>query len=98
MAILLLELKSNNQLNIKIIITMKTLEEFVALFAEQFDDTDPSEITATTVFHDLDEYSSLIGLSIIAMADEEFDVALKGDDVKNSVTVEDLYNRVISKL
>lgn len=77
---------------------MKTLEEFVALFAEQFDDTDPSEITAATVFHDLDEYSSLIGLSIIAMVDEEFDVALKGDDVKNSVTVEDLYNRVISKL
>lgn len=77
---------------------MKTLEEFVALFAEQFDDTDPSEITATTVFHDLDEYSSLIGLSIIAMADEEFDVALKGDDVKNSVTVKDLYNCVISKL
>ena len=77
---------------------MKTLEEFVALFSEQFDDTDPSEITATTVFHDLDEYSSLIGLSIIAMVDEEFDVALKGDDVKNSITVEDLYNRVISKL
>ena len=77
---------------------MKTLEEFVALFAEQFDDTDPSEITATTVFHDLDEYSSLIGLSLIAMVDEEFDVALKGDDVKKSVTVEDLYNRVISKL
>jgi acyl carrier protein len=77
---------------------MKTLEEFVELFAEQFDDTDPSEITATTVFHDLDEYSSLIGLSLIAMVDEEFDVALKGDDVKNSVTVEDLYNRVISKL
>ncbi len=77
---------------------MKTLEEFVALFAEQFDETDPSEITSTTAFHDLDEWSSLIGLSIIAMVDEEFDVALKGDDVKNSVTVEDLYNRVISKL
>jgi len=77
---------------------MKTLEEFVELFAEQFDDTDPSEIQANTVFRDLDEWSSLIGLSIIAMVDEEFDVALKGDDVKISVTVEDLYNRVISKL
>jgi acyl carrier protein len=77
---------------------MKSLEEFVALFAEQFDDTDPSEITATTAFRDLDEYSSLIGLSLIAMVDEEFDVALKGDDVKNSVTVEDLYNKVIEKL
>ena len=77
---------------------MKTLEEFVTLFAEQFDFTDPSEISAETVYHDLDEWSSLISLSIIAMVDEEFDVALKGDDVKESVTVEDLYNRVVSKL
>ena len=77
---------------------MKTLDEFVALFAEQFDDTDDSEITAATVFHDLDEWSSLVGLSIIAMVDEEFELALKGDDVKNSVTVEDLYNCIISKL
>lgn len=78
--------------------TMKSLEEFVALFAEQFDDTDASEIQANTVFHDLDEWSSLIGLSVIAMVDEEFEVALKGDDVKGSVTVEDLYNKVIAKL
>lgn len=77
---------------------MKTLEEFVALFAEQFDETDASEIQATTVFHDLEEWSSLIGLSVIALADEEFDVALKGDDVKNAVTVEDLYNTIIAKL
>lgn len=77
---------------------MKSLEEFVGLFAEQFDETDASEIKANTVFHDLDEWSSLIGLSVIAMVDEEFDVALKGDDVKNAVTVEDLYNNVKSKL
>jgi len=77
---------------------MKSLDEFVALFSEQFDDTDTNEITAATVFHELDEWSSLIGLSVIAMVDEEFEVALKGDDVKNSVTVEDLYNKVLEKL
>ena len=77
---------------------MKTLDEFVELFAEQFDDTDASEIQATTVFHDLDEWSSLVGLSVIAMVDEEFDVALKGDDVRNSVTVEDLYKTVCGKM
>lgn len=77
---------------------MKSLEEFVALFVEQFDETDASEITATTVFHDLDEWSSLIGLSVIAMVDEEFDVTLRGDDVRSSVTVEDLYNKVIAKI
>jgi len=77
---------------------MKSLDEFVALFAEQFDDTDANEIQASTVFHNLDEWSSLVGLSVIAMVDEEFDVALKGDDVKNAVTVENLYNNVIAKL
>ena len=77
---------------------MKNLQEFVELFAEQFDDTDASEIQADTNFHKLDEWSSLIGLSVIAMVDEEFDVALKGDDVKNSVTVEDLYNTIVGKM
>ena len=77
---------------------MKSLNEFITLFAEQFDETDASEINAKTVFHELSEWSSLIGLSVIAMVDEEFEVSLKGDDVKNSVTVEDLYNKVVSKL
>lgn len=77
---------------------MKTLDEFVQLFAEQFDETDANEIGASTKFHDLDEWSSLIGLSVIAMVDEEFEVALKGDDVKNASTVEDLYKVVVSKL
>ena len=77
---------------------MKTLDELVTLFAEQFDETDPSTIKADTVYHELDEWSSLIGLSVMAMVDEEFEVALKGDDVKNSVTVEDLYNKVIAHL
>lgn len=76
---------------------MKTLDEFVTLFAEQFDDTDASEFTSTTVFHDLEEWSSLIGLSIIAMVDEEFEVALNADDMISSVTIQDLYEKVIAK-
>lgn len=77
---------------------MKTLDEFVELFAEQFDETDASEIQASTEFHELDEWSSLIALSLIAMVDEEFEVTLKGDDVKSAITVEDLYNKVTAKL
>ena len=74
------------------------LKDFIANFAEQFDDTDASEIQANTVFHELDEYSSLIALSIIAMVDEEYDVQLKGDDMRAAVTVEDLFNIVKSKI
>ena len=77
---------------------MNTLEDFILNFAEQFDDTDASEITATTIFRNLEEYSSLIALSIIAMVDEEYDVQLKGDDMRSAITVEDLFNIVKSKL
>ena len=73
------------------------LEEFIQSFAEQFDDTDASEFKAGTVFHELPEYRSLISLSIIAMIDEEYDVTLKGDDMKSAVTIEDLFNIVKSK-
>ena len=73
------------------------LNEFIEHFAEQFDDTDPSEIKAETVFKDLDEWSSLIALSIIAMVDEEYDITIKGDEIRNSETVEDLFNAVKAK-
>ena len=74
------------------------INDFIEHFAEQFDDTNPSEISATTNFRDLDEWSSLIALSIIAMVDEEYDVTLKGDDIRNSNTVEDLFNIVAAKI
>lgn len=77
---------------------MKSLEEFVKLVADQFDETDASIFTPQTVFSDLEEWSSLVGLSLLAMVDEEFGVTLNGDDFKSSATIEDLYNRIISKL
>ena len=74
------------------------IKEFIENFADQFDDTDISELKAETVFKELDEWSSLIALSIIAMVDEEYDVQLKGDDMRAAVTVEDLFNIVKSKM
>lgn len=74
------------------------LNEFIAHFAEQFEETDTTNFTGDTNFRDNDEWSSLIGLSIIAMIDEEYDVVLKGDDIKRSKTIKDVYDIVCSKL
>lgn len=74
------------------------INEFVAHFAEQFDFTDLDEFKPETVFRDLDEWSSLMALSIIAMVDEEYEVTLQGDDMKAAVSIEDLFNIVQSKL
>lgn len=73
------------------------IKEFVENFANQFDETDPSEITPTTNFRELDEWSSLIGLSIIAMVDDEYDVTLRGEDMRKANTVEELFEVVKSK-
>ena len=73
------------------------IKEFIEHFAEQFDDTDASEFKPETIFKDLDEWSSLIALSVIAMVDEEYEVTLKGEDIRNSNTIEDLFNLVKSK-
>lgn len=73
------------------------IKEFIDNFASLFDDTDASEIIASTDFKALDEWSSLIALSVIAMIDEEYDVSVKGADIRNAVTVEDLFNTVAAK-
>ncbi len=73
------------------------LNDFISKVAEQFEETDANLIAASTKFQELDEYSSLIALSIIAMIDEEYDVAIKGNDLRSAVTVEDLFNTVKNK-
>ena len=73
------------------------LQDFVEKFAEQFDETDVNSIKAETEFRGLKEWSSLIVLSVIAMVDEEYNVTLKGDDIRRAVTVEDLFNTVINR-
>jgi len=73
------------------------LNEFVKHFADQFDDTDPSEIVSETAFHDLDEWSSLIALSVLNMVEKKYGVSLSFDDLKKSTTVEDVFNVVVSK-
>lgn len=73
------------------------LNEFVAKFAEQFDETEVSEITASTVFHDLDEWSSLTGMGVIAFVKTEYGKTITGKELRECETVEDVYNLIISK-
>jgi len=74
------------------------LQDFVQHFAEQFDETEMSVFKPETKFREINEWSSLLALSIIAMADEEYEVKLKGEDIRNSQTIEDLFNIVKTRV
>ena len=73
------------------------LKEFVAHFAEQFEDADAGVFVPETKFRELEEWSSLLALSIIAMVDEEYDVALKGNEMKVANTIQELFDIVKAK-
>lgn len=77
--------------------TIMELKEFIENFAEQFDDTDASEIQADTEFHELDEWGSLTGMGVIAMVKTTYGKTITGKEIRECVTVEDLFNLVASK-
>lgn len=72
-------------------------EEFIRLFAEQFDDTEEDAFTPETEFRQIDEWDSMVALMVIAMVDEEYNVKISGDDIRNSTTIADLMEVVKSK-
>lgn len=73
------------------------IKEFIEKFAEIFDDTDAATLTPETKFRELEEWSSLSALGVIAFADEEFDVELSGNEMRKANTIQDLYNILSEK-
>ena len=73
------------------------LKEFISAFADQFDETDASEIQANTEFLELEEWSSLTGMSVIAMVKTQYGKTITGKEIRSCETVEELFNLVASK-
>jgi acyl carrier protein len=73
------------------------IHDFIIKISEQFEETDPSIFSANTKFKTLDEWSSMIALSIIAMCDDEFGKELSGEDIRSSETIQDLFDILIGR-
>lgn len=73
------------------------INDFINDFADQFEDTDANEINASTEFHELEEWDSLIALAVLNMTEKKYGKKITFDEMKNCVTVEDLFNVIASK-
>lgn len=73
------------------------LESFIKNFAEQFDDTDITEINANTEFQQLEEWGSLVAMGVIALVRTEYGKAISGSEIRSCKTVEELYNLIQNK-
>ncbi len=76
---------------------MIKIEEFIENVADQYDMRSASELAKDTRYKELEDWSSLVALSIILMVDEEYDIIIKAEDIQQTSTIEELYDRVNSK-
>lgn len=73
------------------------IKEFIENFVDQFDDLELADVTPETVMRDLDEWSSMIGLSLLNMAEKSYGVTLTFDELRNAITVQNLFDTIASK-
>lgn len=74
------------------------IKEFIEKFAECFDETDFNVFSPETKFRNLEEWSSMAVLSVIAMIGDEYDVPMMGHDIRECETIQDLFEKVKSKM
>jgi acyl carrier protein len=72
--------------------------KFIADFLTIFDEAPSIPITMDTVFRDVDGWSSLTALGLMAMLDMEYKIKISGQEIKDSRTLEDLYKISLSKI
>ena len=61
------------------------------------DNNKQMEIKYETRFHELEEWSSLIGMSMIAMVKVSYNKTISGAELKACTTVEDVYKLISLK-
>ena len=69
-----------------------TNEERIELLADEVFDVDVTEVTPETVLDESDFWDSMSKLSLISVIDSNFKKTLKGEDIKNLKTVQDILN------
>lgn len=73
------------------------ISNFIENFIEQFEDEPACEVTAETVFRDIDGWSSIVALSVMAMVDDEYNVQLAANEMRQANTIQELFDIVSSK-
>lgn len=70
------------------------LAEFITKFSDCFSPETAQKIKADTAFRELEAWNSMMALIIISMVDSDFGKELSADDIRTSITVEDLFNKL----
>ena len=74
------------------------INQFIVSFAGCFDETEANAFSMDLRFKDLEEWSSLSALSIIAMCKKKYGIKITGIEIREAETILDLYNIVSERV
>ena len=73
------------------------IKDFIQKFAELFEDVTVDDLTPETEYKELDEWDSMMALSLLSMVSDEYDVPVMGEDLKKAVTLQQLFDVIKEK-
>ncbi|MCB9226061.1 MAG: acyl carrier protein [Chitinophagales bacterium] len=73
------------------------LNDFIKIFTESFDEISET-LTASTKYKELENWTSMQALLLIAHIDDTLNVVLDAEDIKNTSTIAELFDVVKSKM
>ncbi|GAB4285806.1 MAG: hypothetical protein Kow0068_20620 [Marinilabiliales bacterium] len=76
----------------------KTIDHFIKIIEEEFEDIQPGKLKPESNFRDELEFTSVNALVMLSLINVEYDVTLSADELRQCNTVKDLYDIVMSKL
>ena len=74
------------------------IEDFISALEEEFDDVETGLLKAASVFREPLEWNSINALIFIALCDIEYDVTMTAADIDAAITVQNLYDTIVSKM
>ena len=76
---------------------MESINTFIENFTTAVDFQEAVEITPQTLLADLEEWDSLAALGVIVMCDMEYGVTITGNDLKESRSIQDVFELIAKK-
>ncbi|MFT4644417.1 MAG: acyl carrier protein [Planctomycetota bacterium] len=74
-----------------------TSKEFIEIFKASFDELS-TDIEAETIYKEIEEWTSMQALFFIAHLDDETGVVLSAEDLIETNSIEDLFDRIVTLL
>lgn len=73
------------------------IQELIEKLEEEIEEVEKGTLTPSTNIRNIDWWSSMHALVIIALVDIEYNVQVSGKDLKEIQTIQDLYDLIIKK-